>query len=107
MALPFTLATISSAALACDMPVPSINSTQKADIRFVFFSIAIMVSNLSKTLQIEGGKARRIASIFTTINQLSSVRARIMAPIKEMAIAGVQAATDIGTCKDDPKICMK
>ena len=51
---PLTLATISSAALACDMPDPSKNSKQKAGKRFVFFSIAIMVSNLSKTLKMGG-----------------------------------------------------
>jgi len=83
------------------------NSKQKADNRVVFFSIAIMVSILSKTLQMGSGAARRITSISITINQLSSVRARIMAPTKEMAIAGVQAAIDTGTCKEDPKIFMK
>ena len=45
--------------------------------------------------------------IVPSINQLSSVRARIMAPTKETTVAGVHAATDIGILKDDPKTCIK
>ena len=72
---------------------------------FIFLKIP---TEVEKPLLLFGQSSSEIdPKIVPSINQLSSVRARIMAPKRDTTMAGVQAATDIGILRDVPKTCIK